>query len=316
MKRFEYVQPATVKEAARAAAEAGTLLKAAGVDGLDLMKSYVATPDRVVNLLNVGGLRALRAGPEGVRIGALVTLARLADAAVPDALRDAAARAATPQIRNVATVAGNLCQRPRCWYFRSGHFRCRRRGGGTCYALEGENRYHALFGVKDTAVVHPSSLAPALVVLDGEVRTTKRTIAIEAFFRPPDDAAASENVLEPGEIVTEIGFAARSVATAYREVRERAAHDWPLVSAAVALDLNGETCRSARICLGQVAAAPWRAHEAERELEGKKVDGEIARKAAEAAFASARPLAQNGYKIPMGRAVLARAILAAAGREE
>ncbi len=312
MKNFEYVLPKSVDEASKAAAEKGARLKAAGVDLLDEMKSYVAQPDKVVNLLSVKGMRDIASQKDGTHIGALVTLAQVAAATdLPHALVEAADEAATPQVRNVATVGGNLAQRPRRWYWRSEAFTCLRKGGDACPAIDGENRYHAIFHTGPCPIVHPSNLAPALMALGATVVTNKRSIEIEKFFVLPKDKIDRENVLEDGEIITEVIVPPGGWKSAYKEGREKESFDWALVSAAVALLMDGGTVKDARVVLGAVAPVPMRSKEAEAALVGKK-PLDAAKDAAEAAFKEAKPLSGNGYKVPLGKAILRRAIAAAA----
>ena len=321
MRNFSYVLPESIEQAQRAALEKGAVIKAGGIDLLDLMKGDVLQPQKLINLLTVKGptLREIRRQDDGLHIGALVTLADLAaftDA--PDVLTHASGSAATPQIRNVATVGGNIAQRPRCWYFRSATFPCARKGGNTCYSQKGENKYHALFDNGDCAVVHASSLAGPLVALDATVVTTQRRIPIEKFFVPTTVDITKEHILTDGEIITEIFVpaATRTWKSAFREAGERDSSDWSLVNAAVTMEMNGATVKSARVVLGAVAAVPYRVLAAEAALAGKPITEANALKAAEAAFAKAHPMQENGYKVPLGKAILKRAILAAAGQRE
>jgi len=321
MQNFAYVLPESLAEAQAAAAEKGAVIKAGGIDLLDLMKANIARPERLVNLLAIKGptLRAISKKDDGLHIGALATLAELAahkDA--PPVLAEAAGQAATPQIRNVATVGGNLAQRVRCWYFRSNTFPCARKEGNTCYAQKGENKYHGLFDNGDCAAVSASSIAPPLVALDAVVVTTKRKIPIEKFFVPTTTDITKEHVLEEGEIITAVVVPASAKGTknAFREATERDSQDWALVSASVVLQLDGGTVKSARVALGAVAAVPYRVPAVEAALVGKKITEANAAKDAEAAFAQAKPFTDNAYKVPLGRAILKRAILAAAGERE
>jgi xanthine dehydrogenase YagS FAD-binding subunit len=231
-------------------------------------------------------------------------------------LAEAAGRAATPQIRNMATVGGNLAQRVRCWWFRSSTFPCARKEGNQCFAQKGENKYHAVFDNSDCAAVAPSSLSPPLVVLDATVVTTKRKLPIEQFFVPTATDITKEHVLEPGEIITEVIVPKSTWKNAYREAGERESQDWQLVSASVALDLSGTTVKSARVALGAVAVVPYRAKAVEDALKGKPVNAANAAKAAELAFAKATPFPENSYKVALGKVMLKRAILAAAGLPE
>ena len=321
MRNFAYVLPESVEQAGKEAQVEGAVLKAGGVDLLDLMKARVITPERLVNLSNIRtpALREIAIKDDGAHIGALVTLAQVAaHAQLPRVLAEAAGQAATPQIRNMATVGGNLAQRVRCWWFRSATFPCARKEGNQCYAQQNENKYHAVFDNTDCAAVAPSSLSSPLVALDAVVVTTKRRNPIEQFFVPTTKDITKEHVLEPGEIITEIFVpkASASWKNAYREAGERESQDWQLVSAAVALDMNGNAVKSARIALGAVAVVPYRVAAVEQALVGKPITVATATAAAELAFAKAKPFAENAYKVPLGKAVLKRAILAAAGRPE
>jgi xanthine dehydrogenase YagS FAD-binding subunit len=321
MQNFAYVLPETLDQATAAAQEKGAVLKAGGIDLLDLMKGDVIRPERLVNLLSVKapGMREIAVKDDGLHIGALVTLAQLAEhPEVPGVLAIASGLAGTPQIRNVATVGGNLAQRVRCWWFRSATFPCARKEGNQCYAQKGENKYHALFDNADCAAVAPSSLASPLVALDATVVTTKRKLSIEKFFVPATQDITKEHVLEPGEIITEIVVpkAAQGWRNAYREMGERESADWQLVSASVTLQMDGRMVKDARVVLGAVAVIPYRVPAAEQALRGKPVSSAGALQAAELAFVKAKPLDENAYKIPLGKALLRRAILAAAGLPE
>jgi xanthine dehydrogenase YagS FAD-binding subunit len=323
MRSFSYVLPDTLEQASEQAKLKGAVLKAGGIDLLDLMKGDIIAPERLVNLSSISaktpGIREITLKDDGLHLGALVTLTQVAENKnVPAVLAEAAGKAATPQIRNVATVGGNLAQRVRCWWFRSATFPCARKEGNQCYAQKGENKYHAVFDNGDCAAVGPSSLSSPLVVLDAAVVTTKRRIPIEQFFVPTTQDITKEHVLEPGEIITEVVIpkASSGWKNAYREAGERESQDWQLVSASVALDLAGQTVNGARVALGAVALVPYRVQEVEKALKGKPVNPANAARAAELAFARAKPFEENAYKIPMGKAVLKRAILAAAGLPE
>jgi xanthine dehydrogenase YagS FAD-binding subunit len=321
MKPFDYVTAKSAGEAAKLLAEGGKecRLKASGIDLLDEMKAYVATPSRLVNLRGAKGLDAIADHKDGTRIGALVTLAKLGEAFRDGALGvlGAAAReAATPQIRNVATVGGNLCQRPRCWYYRLADVPCRKKGGTDCPAIAGDNRYHAVFDTGTCPIAHPSNLATALVALDASVRLVgpkgERTVGIATFFSTAD--VTRENVLAADEVLVEVVVPPKwgQAKGAYLEGREKESFDWALVSCAAVLDVRGGECRAASVVLGGVAPVPRRAVEAEKALVGRAVDEAAAAEAAKAAFAGAAPLSMNGYKVPLGIAIAKRAILAAA----
>jgi xanthine dehydrogenase YagS FAD-binding subunit len=234
------------------------------------------------------------------------------------ALSQAAAGAATPQIRNMATVGGNLLQRPRCWYFRSEAFHCRRKGGPQCFAIDdGENQYHAIFDNKKCAIVHPSGAAIPLVALGAEIELTgpqgKRRVKLEDFFVTPEEDILRENRREDQEILTEIRVPKLpdSARSWYIKQGEKESFDWPIADVAVVIDRDGDKCKSASIVLGAAAPTPHRAAEAEKSLVGQPVTEQTARKAAKAALAAAQPLSQNGYKLPVFEAVIARTFLAA-----
>ena len=321
MRSFSYVLPDTVEQASEQAKLKGAVLKAGGIDLLDMLKADLIAPERLVNLSSIKNpaLREISVKDDGVHLGALVTLTQIADSkSVPAVVAEAAGKAATPQIRNMATLGGNLAQRVRCWWFRSASFPCARKEGNQCYAQKSENKYHAVFDNADCAAVAPSSVAPPLVVLDAVVVTTKRRIPIEQFFVPTTIDITKEHVLEPGEIITEVVIpkASSGWKNAYREAGERESQDWQLVSASVALDLSGSTVNAARVALGAVAVIPYRVQDVENALKGKPINAANAARAADLAFAKAKPFAENAYKVPMGKAVLKRAILAAAGLPE
>lgn len=326
MRPFEWVEAASVDQAVALSKGNGAAIKAGGIDLLDLMKEGVVAPKRLVNLRNAGGLdtivvEAPEGSPATLQIGALVTLARLAaDPGVRahfPALADAAGQAATPQIRNVATVGGNLLQRPRCWYLRNEAYPCRKKGGHSCYAQDGENRFHAIFGNEMCAIVHPSSLATALTAYGAKVRIATdrgmREAGIESFLAPPEKDIERENTLASGEVITKATLAgSQGMRSAYVKVGEKESFDWPLADCAVVLDLSGGKVARASIVLGAAAPVPWRAKAAEAVVVGKTPDEDVARLAGKAALDGARPLAQNGYKLPIFEAIVRRAILAAA----
>jgi xanthine dehydrogenase YagS FAD-binding subunit len=232
-------------------------------------------------------------------------------------LAEAAGSVATPQIRNVATLAGNLCQRPWCWYYRNG-FACFKNGGKTCYSISGENEFHAIFGGGPSHIVHPSDTAPALVALDASFRIVgpegERTVAAAEFFALPTVDPSRENVLRDGEMLASIALPAsrQGVRSTYHKILDREAWTHAVVSAAIVLEMNAGVCRSARVVLGGAAPIPWRLPEVERLLAGQRVTPELAAKAGETAVSGARPLAKNGYKVPMVRAMVSRTILSLA----
>ena len=289
-----------------------------GSDLLGMMKEHLVAPDVVVSLRSIKGLDQVKAGPGGgVTIGGQIILDALANHATIRSryavLAEAAQDVATPQIRNVATLAGNLCQRPWCWYYRNG-FACLKNGGSTCYSINGENEFHAIFGGGPSYIVHPSDTAPALVALDATFHIAgpagERAVKAADFFTLPTVDAARENVLRDGEVLASIALPAamKERRSTYHKVLDREAWTHAVVSAAVVLDMEKDVCKSARIVLGGVAPVPWRVPEVEKLLAGQRITKELAAKAGEVAVAGARPLAKNGYKVPLTRAMVARTV--------
>jgi xanthine dehydrogenase YagS FAD-binding subunit len=319
MNRFELARATSVAEARALAAEKpGSALKAGGIDLLDHLKEHLVEPPRLVDLKRVPGLDQVHAEADGsLRIGALTTLARVAaHPAVKKthpALARACGEAASPQIRNVATIGGNLLQRPRCWYYRLESYKCVKKGGEVCFAVAGENRYHVLFGGGPAYPPHPSNAAVPLVaygatfVLDGE--KGPRSVPAAEFFVLPEKDPTRENVLQPGELLTEIRVpAAAGWKSAYHEIRERAAFDWPLVAAAIALEIAGGVVKDARVVLGQVATIPWRSAPAEKALVGQPLNAGTADTAGRAAVEGAQPMSQNGYKVDLVQTLVRRMV--------
>jgi xanthine dehydrogenase YagS FAD-binding subunit len=321
-----------VSEAIAAAAEPGSVYLAAGTNLLDLMKGGVVHPDRLVDITHLPGLDRIEPLADGsLRIGALVRNADLAhdpsfSRAYP-AVAEALLAGASAQLRNAATVSGNLLQRTRCGYFYDTASACnkRQRGAG-CDARQGENRSHAVLGWSDACIAtHPSDFCVPLVALDAVVeiegRSGRREIPIEALHRLPGETPDVESALEPGDLIVAIrlpadagGFAAHE---RYLKLRERTSYAFAVVSAVAALDMDGGKIRRARIALGGVAAKPWRAHAAERVLAGSDADEAAFRRAAERALADARPSGENAFKIELARRIVARSLaLAAAGTPE
>ncbi len=324
MKPFAYVNPKNEREAVAALGTTrGRVLPiAGGMDLVALMKDYVAQPDRLVNVKVLDAAIAASAG--GLQIGAAVTLVELAEHPAVrgeyPALADAAAEVGTPQIRNAGTVGGNLAQRPRCWYFRNEEFDCLKKGGPRCFAVDGENQYHAILGGGPCHIVHPSSLAVPLVALGAKIRLASpsgsRDVEAGEFFVLPSQNLAQENVLAPNELVTHVIVpAARGQKNATYEVRFKQSHDWPLAMATAVLDLSAGKVRSARIVMGAVAPIPWRAEAAEAALIGKAIDEATAAAAADAAVKDAQPMTENGYKVQIARTAVKRAILKASGAQ-
>lgn len=325
MEAFEYAHPTTKQEAVALLSSrwGETEILAGGTDLLSLLKNYVVTPKRVVSIKGIRGLSGIRATPEGWTLGALVTLQELLDhksfADQYPSLAQAAEGVSSPQIRAMGTVGGDLCQRPRCWYFRNGFGLLARDAEGRALVPKGDNRYHAILGNDGPAYfVHPSSLAPALLALGAKLRlfgpAGPRELALADFFVIPKRDTERENLLQADEILTEIVIPppVYGLRTATYEVRQKEALDWPLVTASVALELRGGSVASARIVLGHVAPIPWPARAAEQGLAGRSLDEDTAAQAGEAAVGGARPLSGNKYKVQLARVAVKRALLMAA----
>ena len=323
MRSFAYVNAANEKEAIAALSpdRDRVLPLAGGMDLIALMKDYIAQPERVVNVKNLDR-RIQKTADGGLRIGAAVTLSELianADVArLYPALVQAAEEVGTPQIRNAGTVGGNLNQRPRCWYFRNEEFNCLKKGGSRCFAVDGENEFHAIFGGGPCHIIHPSSLAVPAIALDARFRIVgpagEREVAAGDYFVMPDKNMFGETVLAPNELLTHVILPAPgAVKSATYEIRFKQSHDWPMASASVALTIAGQTIRGARVIMGAVAPIPWRSSAAENALSGKPLSQETATAAAEAAVQGAKPMSNNAYKVQLTRTAVKRAIMKAGG---
>jgi xanthine dehydrogenase YagS FAD-binding subunit len=292
---------------------------AGGTDLLSLMKDDVVAPKRVVNIKEIRELNGVHYGPRGMQIGALTSLGDLADHPLVKqhypAFADALLEAASQQIRNMATIGGNICQRPRCWYFRSGFGLTPKTPEGKSLVEAGDNRYHAILGNEGPALfVSPSSIVPAMIAYEARIRIAgpkgSREVALEKFFRTPQSEGEREHDMQPNEIVTDILLPPSAGGRyAHYEVRQKDSFDWPLALAAVALHMNGDTVRSARVVMGYVAPVPWVSEEAAQALAGKSVTEETAKAAGDAAVSQAKPLSHNGYKVQLARVAVKRAIL-------
>jgi xanthine dehydrogenase YagS FAD-binding subunit len=323
MRAFEYVSPSNKEQVATLLGDDAAIL-AGGTDLLGLMKDDVLTPSRLVNIKEIQTLRGISYSASGLRIGALTTIAELAEArselASYPALMEAANEAASPQIRNLATIGGNMCQRPRCWYFRNGMGLLPKTADGKSMVVEGDNRYAAILGNSGPAYfVSPSTLAPTLIAYGARIRLYSakaagsgvRELPLEKFFVIPTAENEREHDLQPGEMVIEIVVPspAPDLHVANYEVRQKAAFDWPLATASVALEMTGNTITDARVILGHVAPVPWLSLDAAQVLKGKGLSSETAQAAADAALAPAKPLRQNKYKITLAKTATKRAIL-------
>jgi xanthine dehydrogenase YagS FAD-binding subunit len=317
MEGFAYSQPGTLREAFSLLTNKKGKLVAGATDLLGEMQDGIIAPSLLVSLERIQGLKTMREEKNVLRIGSLVTLAEMeSDKIVAEhypLLAAAAGEVATPQLRAQATIGGNLCQRPRCWYYR-GDFNCLKKGGAVCYAEDGENQYHAILGGGPCHIVHPSDMAVALLAMGASVRIAgpkgEKTVPLEKFFVLPQVDVKRETILGPGEILAEIRVPkplpeARWV---FRKLRERGAWDFALASVAAYAVTKDKVIQEARIVLGGVAPIPWRAVRAEQALKGKTLTGPVMRLAAEAAVTDARPLSQNEYKIRLTRNLVRQAL--------
>jgi xanthine dehydrogenase YagS FAD-binding subunit len=324
MRPFEYVSPRSRTQAlSLLSATWGNIeILAGGTDLLALMKDDVVAPKRLINIKDIKDLQGVSSNAQGLRIGALATLGDLADDDSVrknyPALAEALMEAASPQIRTLATLGGNLCQRPRCWYFRNGFGLLPKDEVGKELVANGENRYHAILGNEGPAkFVSPSTVAPILIAYGAKIRLEgpegERELPLEKFFVIPKSESEREHNLRPNEIVTEIVIPSDSnVRAAHYELRQKEVFDWPLAVTGVALKMRGSNVESARIVLGYVAPVPWPSPEAEQALLGQPINKDTAQKAAEAALTNAKPLSHNAYKVKLARVAVTRAILKAA----
>jgi xanthine dehydrogenase YagS FAD-binding subunit len=325
MQAFEFTSPTSKEQAVQLLStdwKQATIF-AGGTDLLALMKDDVETPKRLVNVKNIAGLDSITFAPgAGLKVGALAKLSQIADNA--DVRRNypmlawAVDEAASPQIRNMATLGGNLCQRPRCWYYRNGMGLLGTDQGGKSLVAAGDNRYHAILANDGPAYyVSPSTIAPALIAYGATVRIFgpkgQREVPLEKFYRIPKSASEREHDLQPNEIVTDVlvPVAAGARAAQY-EVRQKDSFDWPLAMASAVLTMNGDSVKSARIVLGSVAPISIVSEEAAQVLVGKQINEQLAQAAGEAAVSKAKPLSRNGYKVQLARVAVQRAILQAA----
>jgi xanthine dehydrogenase YagS FAD-binding subunit len=332
VKNFQHLNPTTLVQATTAlSTQPDAWAIAGGIDLLGEMKNGIVRPGTLVNLKTLPNLDYIKfSSADGLRIGAMTTLAKIESH--PDilknfpALAQAAHSVATPQIRNVGTLGGNLCQRPRCWYYRNPAFSCLKKGGKECFSVSGENKYNAILGGGPVYIVHPSDCAPALIALGADVTMvgSKGTHAmpLENFFVLPSENPLRENCLQTGEIVTEVhvpsshaaGVSSTTAAwrSTYLKVKERGAWDFALASAAVEMQTSGGVCQTSRVVLGGVAPIPWRSLEAEKVCAGKRIDETVAMQAGRAAVAQAIPLGKNNYKVDLAANLIKRALLVCA----
>lgn len=317
--QFSYVRATSLDEALEHLGAEGTRPCAGGSDLIGCLRDEVFECSKVVSLSRIEQLKGIdRIGDAGVRIGALTSIAQVASDPLVNsgftALAQAAAAVASPQLRNQGTIGGNICQKPRCWYYR-GEFHCLRKGGTTCYALAGENQFHAVLGGARCYIVHPSDTAPALIALGASARVTgsqgTRLVPMEQFYVPPSTDPHRETVLEPDELVTELTLRAPApgLKSSYRKVRARGSWDFSLAGVALALQFDGDRVVAGRVVLSGAAPIPWRSAEAEAAITGRRLDEATARATAEAAMQNAVALKRNGYKIPLFRGVIEEELL-------
>jgi xanthine dehydrogenase YagS FAD-binding subunit len=331
MKTFSSANPKTVADAVKLLGKGNGAVVGGGSDLLGMVKERLISPDVLVNLRSIPGLDQVKEQANEVVIGGLITLSALAEHPLIRSryavLAEAAGVVGTPQIRNAGTLAGNVCQRPWCWYFRNG-FPCYKNGGKTCFSVVGENEFHAIFGGGPSYIVHPSDTAPALVALDAKFKIAgpsgERVIAASDFFAPPSKDPARENVLAHDEVLIEVRLPAygswtfntpysttkSALRSAYHKELDRESWTHAVASVAVVLEMEGSTCKKARVVLGGVAPIPWRVPKVEAMLEGKRITPELAAQAGQAAVEGAKPLAKNGYKVKLTAAIVKRTLSA------
>ncbi|MGE0543624.1 MAG: xanthine dehydrogenase family protein subunit M [Dehalococcoidia bacterium] len=326
MRRFDYVSARSIEETVAALGQDGDIRPlAGGTDLLTMMKADITAPSILIDIKRVPDLSGIRfVQGEGLTLGGLTTLAEIETNDVIrrryPMLAEAASLAATPQLRNMATLGGNLLQRPRCWYFRSSHFHCWLKGGDQCQAREGENQFHALFGDRPCCAVHPSDLALVLVALDAEIllrgNEGERTLPIGEFFQLPDDDRRTETIARPDELITAVRIPPMpdNACGVYLKAMDRKVWAFALASVAAILTLDGTRIADARLVLGGVAPIPWRATAVESSLRGANADSATIDRAARTALADAESLQHNAYKIPLTTSLVRRALTACVGR--
>jgi xanthine dehydrogenase YagS FAD-binding subunit len=321
MPNFAYVRPKSIKEAIQHLSSDGARIHAGGTDLLGCLRDDIFGAKKLVSLSQLKELHGIRmAKGGGLRIGALSTITEVANNKMIrehyPALARAASEVASPQLRNQGTLGGNICQKPRCWYYR-GEFHCLRKGGDRCYAAQGENQYHCLFGSGGICyIVHPSDTAPVLMAYEAAVQVAgperTRRISLEKFYVLPGEDVRRETVLKPNEIVTEILLPppVEGLRSSYRKVRARQSWDFALAGVALALRFTGDRVGKARVVLSGAAPIPWRSKEVEEAITGRRLDAETVAKASEAAVKNAEPLEENAYKIPLFRGLIEEELLA------
>jgi len=314
MPNFTSIKVKSLKEAIGQLSLKGARIHAGGTDLLGCLREDIFGAEKLVSIGQLKSLRGIsQANDGGLRIGALTTIAEIEDDKTIrerySALAQAASEVGSPQLRNQGTIGGNLCQKPRCWYYR-GEFHCLRKGGDTCYAYQGENQFHCIFGGNMCYIVHPSDTAPALVALEARARVNgpggSRLVPIAKFHVPPSENVQKETILKPDEIVTEILLPPpiKGLRSSYRKIRARRSWDFALASVALALQFDGDKIAKARVVFGGAAPVPWRSKEVEEVITGRRLDAETVTRAAATAVKNAQPLKHNGYKISLFRGMI------------
>ena len=324
MDKFSYVNATSLNQVTSLLSDSGwgeVMMIAGGTDLLSELKEYIETPKTLVNLKTLPGMDSISANASGLKIGALATVADIALHPTIQqhytVLAQAAASVATPQIRNMGTLGGNLCQRPRCWYYRDETVNCLKKGGDICYAVNGLSKYHAILGGDPVYIVHPSDIAPALIALNASLKIAgpegEKTLKVEEFFTLPAANPFRENVLEPNEIVVEVQVPQPKPNTKsfYLKAREKGAPDFALASVAGVFEMMGKTCQTASVVLGGVAPAPWRSAEAETALTGKMINESVSMKAGAEAVKDAQPMNDNVYKVTLTQNLVSRTAMMA-----
>lgn len=320
---FSYVRPETVKDTIRHLNAKGAAVHAGGTDLLGCLHEGIMDVDKVVSISALADLYEIRQTKGGgLSIGALATITRVAESPLVrekyPGLARGAAEVASPQLRNQGTLGGNLCQKPRCWYYR-GEFACLRKGGDMCYAFDGENQFHAIFGHDNIcAITHPSDTAPPLAALGAKVSTSgpegTRSIEVEKLHVLPKQDVQAETVLKPGELITRIELPppGENLYSAYRKVRARRSWDFALAGLALAFEKDGDQVKNARVFLSGAAPVPWRSRAVEQAINGQRLDDAAIAEAAEAVVREADPLSQNAYKLNLFKGVVEEQLHAAA----
>jgi len=319
MRNFKYIQPKTIDQASQLLADSGNaaLPMSGGTDLLGLLKEDITAPEQLVNLKNLPGMREIEYSGEGLTIGAQVTITEIAESdSIPEQykiLPEAANVIASPQLRNVGTLGGNLCQRPRCWYYR-GDFDCLRKGGDVCYAVGGEDKYHCVIGGGPCFIVHPSDMAVALLALDAKIEIysagSTRTVPIDEFFVLPEEDTTVENILKPGEIITRIQIPAlpKDTKSHYSKIMERQVWDFAVVSIGAVIRGTSGKFDSGKIAFGGVAPVPWMESDLNQALSGISTDETSLEKVKTLALKEAAPMEKNGYKVHLARNLVKRVL--------